>query len=240
MFYYYYPIGTFNIVLITAAIIPALFLMVRIYKIDHLEKESGPLLRKLVVAGILSSLIALVEERVLSYLLANFVSYDSLAYNVILYFVVVAVSEESSKYLMLFRNSWNTPEFNCVFDGVVYAVFVSLGFALWENISYVLNYGIYAAFARALTAIPGHACFGVFMGVFYSAAKKYERYGDISSMSICRFMAILVPVLLHGSYDFIATMETDGFNYVFIIFVAILFIASNLVVKRVVSNDHYM
>jgi RsiW-degrading membrane proteinase PrsW (M82 family) len=240
MFYYYYPIGTFNIVLIAAAIIPALFLMVRIYKIDHLEKESGPLLRKLVVAGILSSLIALVEERVLSYLLANFVSYDSLAYNVILYFVVVAVSEESSKYLMLFRNSWNTPEFNCVFDGVVYAVFVSLGFALWENISYVLNYGIYAAFARALTAIPGHACFGVFMGVFYSAAKKYERYGDISSMSICRFMAILVPVLLHGSYDFIATMETDGFNYVFIIFVAILFIASNLVVKRVVSNDHYM
>ena len=240
MFYYYYPIGTLNIVLIAAAIIPALFLMVRIYKIDHLEKESGPLLRKLVVAGILSSLIALVEERVLSYLLANFVSYDSLAYNVILYFVVVAVSEESSKYLMLFRNSWNTPEFNCVFDGVVYAVFVSLGFALWENISYVLNYGIYAAFARALTAIPGHACFGVFMGVFYSAAKKYERYGDISSMSICRFMAILVPVLLHGSYDFIATMETDGFNYVFIIFVAILFIASNLVVKRVVSNDHYM
>lgn len=240
MFYYYYPIGTFNIVLIAAAIIPALFLMVRIYKIDHLEKESGPLLRKLVVAGILSSLIALVEERVLSYLLANFVSYGSLAYNVILYFVVVAVSEESSKYLMLFRNSWNTPEFNCVFDGVVYAVFVSLGFALWENISYVLNYGIYAAFARALTAIPGHACFGVFMGVFYSAAKKYERYGDISSMSICRFMAILVPVLLHGSYDFIATMETDGFNYVFIIFVAILFIASNLVVKRVVSNDHYM
>jgi len=240
MFYYYYPIGTFNIVLIAAAIIPALFLMVRIYKIDHLEKESGPLLRKLVVAGILSSLIALVEERVLSYLLANFVSYGSLAYNVILYFVVVAVSEESSKYLMLFRNSWNTPEFNCVFDGVVYAVFVSLGFALWENISYVLNYGIYSAFARALTAIPGHACFGVFMGVFYSAAKKYERYGDISSMSICRFMAILVPVLLHGSYDFIATMETDGFNYVFIIFVAILFIASNLVVKRVVSNDHYM
>ena len=240
MFYYYYPIGTFNIVLIAAAIIPALFLMIRIYKIDHLEKESGPLLRKLVVAGILSSLIALVEERVLSYLLANFVSYGSLAYNVILYFVVVAVSEESSKYLMLFRNSWNTPEFNCVFDGVVYAVFVSLGFALWENISYVLNYGIYSAFARALTAIPGHACFGVFMGVFYSAAKKYERYGDISSMSICRFMAILVPVLLHGIYDFIATMETDGFNYVFIIFVAILFIASNLVVKRVVSNDHYM
>ena len=64
MFYYYYPIGTFNIVLIAAAIIPALFLMIRIYKIDHLEKESGPLLRKLVVAGILSSLIALVEERV--------------------------------------------------------------------------------------------------------------------------------------------------------------------------------
>ena len=240
MFYYYYPIGSLNLILIAAAVIPALFLMVRIYRADHLEKESTGLLSSLVVAGILSSLIALVEERVLSYLLANFLNYHQLAYKIILYFVVVALSEETSKYFMLFRRTWNHPEFNCIFDGVVYAVFVSLGFALWENISYVLNYGLYTAIARALTAIPGHACFGVFMGVFYSAAKRYERYGDYNSMSVCRFMAILVPVLIHGAYDFIATMETDGFNYIFIIFIILLFVFTNIMLKRVVRNDQFM
>ena len=50
--------------------------------------------------------------------------------------------------------------------GKVYAVFVSLGFALWENISYVLHFGFQTAIVRSLTAIPGHACFGVFMGAF--------------------------------------------------------------------------
>ena len=240
MFYYYYPIGSLNIVLIAAAVIPALYLMIRIYRADHLEKESGALMRKLVVAGILSSLIALVEERVFSYLLSYFLPYDSLLYSVLLYFVVVAVSEESSKYIMLKRNTWTSSEFNCIYDGVVYAVFVSLGFALWENISYVLNYGLYAAVARALTAVPGHACFGVYMGVFYSAAKKYERLGDVKGLKICKFMAILVPVLIHGAYDFIATMETNDFNYAFIIYVAILFILTNLLLRKVIRNDRYM
>ena len=89
-------------------------------------------------------------------------------YQIILYFVIVAIAEESSKYFFLKKRTWNNPEFNCQYDGVVYAVFVSLGFALWENINYVLSYGFSTAIVRAITAIPGHACFGVFMGVFLS------------------------------------------------------------------------
>ncbi len=240
MFYYFYPIGSLNIVLILAAVIPAIYMMIRVYRADRLEKESPGLLRKLVVVGILSSLIALVEERIFSYLLGLVLPYDSLLYNILLYFVVVAVSEESSKYIMLKKHTWYSPEFNCIFDGVLYAVFVSLGFALWENISYVLNYGLYAAFARALTAIPGHTCFGVYMGLFYSAAKKYERIGDTKGLGVCKIMALLVPVLLHGAYDFIATMETYDFNYIFIIYVAILFILTNILIRKVIKNDSYM
>ncbi len=79
----------------------------------------------------------------------------STAYNVLLYFVVVALSEEGFKYLLLKKRTWYSSEFNCQFDGVVYAVFVALGFALWENISYVLMYGLGTAAIRAVTAVPG-------------------------------------------------------------------------------------
>ena len=93
-------------------------------------------------------------------------------YDALLYFGVVAVSEEGFKFLLLHRRTWRESEFDCCFDGVVYAVFLSLGFALWENIRYVLAYGFATAVARALTAVPGHACFGVFMGAWYGAARR--------------------------------------------------------------------
>ena len=98
MFYFLLtPILTYNFILIAAAVIPAIFLMVRVYRADRLEKESPFQLWRLVRGGILSSLLAMVEERVLSWGLDAVVDKNSIAYNVILYFVIVAVSEESSK-----------------------------------------------------------------------------------------------------------------------------------------------
>ena len=241
MFYYLMgPIVTYNVILIASAVIPAVILLIRVYRIDRLDKESFSLLGGLVVAGILSSLIALVEERVLSTLLYNYVDPYSPLYRILLYFVVVAVSEETSKYLRLKYKTWRSYEFNCFFDGVIYAVFVSLGFALWENINYVLSYGFSTALIRALTAIPGHACFGVFMGIFYAAAKFYERRNDAGSCSLCKIMALVAPILLHGAYDYIATMETEGFNCLFLVFVVIMFIISSKVVSNISRNDRYL
>lgn len=154
MFYYLIePILMYNWILILAAIVPAIFLMIKVYKSDRIEKESGYLLRRLVVAGILSTLFARIEERLGIWILSSVVSTNTVLYNVILYFGIVAIAEESSKYIMLKRNTWNNWEFNCQYDGVVYAVFVSLGFALWENINYVLSYGFSTAIVRAVTAI---------------------------------------------------------------------------------------
>ena len=51
---------TYNIILIFAAVIPAIGLMIYVYKADHLEKESPAMLWRLIIAGVLSSLIALV------------------------------------------------------------------------------------------------------------------------------------------------------------------------------------
>ena len=154
--------------------------------------------------------------------------------------MVVAVSEEGFKYLLLKWRTWRSPFFNCQFDGVVYAVFVSLGFALWENIGYVLRYGLGTALLRAVTAVPGHACFGVFMGVWYGLAKKYASLGLTGRARLCRLLCLLLPALLHGAYDFIASYDTTQYAWGFAAFVAALFLVSFLLVKRASRRDEYL
>lgn len=134
-----------NPILIAAAVIPAVFLLVHVYRADKLEKEPAPLLISLVLYGIAATFIALLLERFGGWLLGRYFPENSTPYNVLMYFGVVAFSEEGAKYFLLKRRTWNSAAFNCQFDGVVYAVFVSLGFALWENISYVLMYGLSTA-----------------------------------------------------------------------------------------------
>ena len=241
MFYFLVaPYLTYHVLLIAAAAIPAVFLMYRVYKADRLERETPWMMGRMVVAGVLSSLIALLSERLFSWLLGLFLEENTLAYNVILYFGIVAFSEEGAKYAMLRRRSWEAPEFNCQFDGVVYAVLVSLGFALWENISYVMSYGFGTALVRAVTAIPGHACFGVFMGVFYGFARKYMNFGSERLSEICRVLAVLIPALLHGLYDFLATSQQGWVELIFVGFIVVMFIVSYRLVGRMSKEDGYI
>ncbi len=174
-------------------------------------------------------------EKVLIFLLDLFVSEESPIYLFILYFGIVAFSEEGAKYLFLKIRTWKNPEFNCRYDGIVYAIFVSLGFALWENISYVMHYGFSTALVRAVTAIPGHACFGVFMGIFYGIAKAEERGGNESRSATNRTLALIVPALLHGAYDYIASADVSP--WYFVVFVAGLFLTSFVLVGRNSRKD---
>jgi RsiW-degrading membrane proteinase PrsW (M82 family) len=239
MFYFLMePIITLQWILIVAAVAPAVILMIKVYRSDRLEKESPFLLRELVIGGILATLLAMITERIGEWILGMIVPKNSAIYNVILYFVIVGLSEEGFKYIMMKRRTWNNPEFNCQYDGVVYAVFTSLGFALWENISYVLSYGFSTAIVRAITAVPGHACFGVFMGIFYGIAKKEERSGYEANSKICRTLAVIVPTLVHGAYDYVATVNSG--TLIFVLFVIVLFVMAFLLVDHASKNDRYI
>ena len=234
------PYLAYRWLLVAAAVLPAVFLLVKVYRADRIERESPRLIGSLIIGGIISTFFALVSERVFGGLLKALVPVTSPAYNVILYFGVVGISEELAKYMLLKKRTWNNPEFNCLYDGVVYAVALSLGFALWENISYVTMYGFSTALVRAVTAVPGHACFGVFMGVFYSLAKSNDYVGEEGKSSFFRVLSVVVPVLLHGAYDYIASMESADFSWTFIIFVAALFVLSFVMVSRMAKNDRYL
>ena len=229
-----------NPILIAAAVIPAIFLLVQVNKADKLDKEPAGLLISLIIQGIISTALAVITERLGTALLDSLWDESSLAYRLCMYFIVVGLSEEGFKYLLLKRRTWYSPDFNCQFDGVVYGMSVSLGFALWENLGYVAMYGFGTALVRAVTAVPGHACFGVFMGAWYGMAKRWEGAGFESRSKTCRTMALLLPALIHGCYDFIATYENVGASWVFAVFVVLLFVVSLILVRRLSANDRYI
>lgn len=229
-----------NPILIAAAVVPAVFLLIRVYRADRLEPEPSGLLLSLILRGVFATVIAMVLEELGSALLGSVYTENSLPYNVIMYFVIVAFSEEGAKYILLRRRTWRSDAFNCQFDGVVYAVFVSLGFALWENLGYVAMYGLSTALVRAVTAVPGHACFGVFMGVWYGLAKRLHGQGKDGASKLCRVLALLLSAFLHGCYDYIATIESVHYGWLFAAFVAVLFTVAFILVKRQSRRDRYL
>ncbi len=241
MYYVYRPSAYDpNPILIAAAVIPAALLLVYVYKRDRLEKEPASLLAVLLLQGIISTALAAYAERIGAKLLSAFLSSDSLFYKALFYFLVVGLAEEGFKFLLLKWRTWRSPHFNCQFDGVVYAVFVSLGFALWENIDYVVMYGFSAAVLRAVTAIPGHACFGVFMGAWYGLAKSHERHGHARYAQICLRLSLLCPVLLHGMYDLIAVTDRTETSLYFVGFIALMFFAAYIIVRNLSRRDRYI
>ena len=226
--------------LILAAVLPAAYLMIKVYRSDRLEREPAWLVISLVLLGMISTALAGTAEQLGDKILSYFFTEESTAYKALFFFLIVGPAEEGFKYAVLRWRTWRHPAFDCQYDGVVYAVFVSLGFALWENIGYVLMYGMQTAVARALTAVPGHACFGVFMGVWYGVAKRYALYGYERESKRARWLCVIVPALLHGCYDFIASLESEVFVLVFLAFVAAMFFTALRMVKRVSQKDRYM
>ena len=214
--------------LVLAAVLPAVYLLVQVYRSDRIEKEPVALILSLIGFGILAVFCSMVTESLGS------------RYQFLMYFIVVALSEEGFKFLFLKRATWRNPDYNYQFDGIVYAVSVGAGFALFENLMYVFSFGFGTAVIRAVTAVPGHICFAVFMGTWYGQARQFAMLGEREASGRCRALALLIPVLLHGSYDFIATENTVPSVIVFILFVAILFYISIRRVRVEAENDSYV
>lgn len=231
------PTAALVVIYLIAALLPALFLMRYVYRMDTVEKEPPGLLAGLVFLGVAAALVAVIFETLGTGVLSAFVQQDEPAYTIILAFLVVAVVEEGAKFLFLLWRTWRDPNFNYRFDGIVYAVFLSLGFAAFENISYVMGYGLSAALYRALLAIPAHMGFAVFMGLFYARAKRCSDEGNIFGKRLNLWAAFLTAVFLHGFYDACAMMGTVLSTLLFAAFVIAMYIIVIRIVKSESRND---
>ena len=146
------------------ALLPAVVLVVYICRKDRTDKEPPALLAKLLGFGALSCLPAIVVELILSAIIERLNVRNVYLGYFLEAFVVAGLTEETCKFLFL-RTTWRSPAFDFQFDAIVYAVMVALGFAAFENVKYVYSYGFATGLVRAVTAVPGHAIFGVFIGL---------------------------------------------------------------------------
>ena len=155
--------------------------------------------------------------------------------NILLYsFVGVALIEESIKWLVLYMRGYYQKEYDEDYDMIVYAVFVSLGFAFLENAFYINQIGsLKTAITRALLAIPGHACDAIFMGYYLSIAKQF-RYSKQKGQEIkYTILSIIIPTVLHGIYDFCILSKLKVLTYIFFAFIIFLYIISMKKLKEI-------
>lgn len=235
--FYGLPILPVLAIYILAAVIPAVVLLRYIYRHDTIEREPPGLLCVLLLMGVAAALCAGVLESIAQTILTLLVDPGSPVYTILLAFLVVAAVEEGTKYWLLKRRTWNHPAFNYRFDGIVYAVFVSLGFAAYENIQYVLHYGLSVALPRAFLAVPGHMSFAVCMGIYYGRAKLCEGWGDYDGVRKNLRTGYLFAVFLHGFYDACAMIGTARATILFLAFVALMFFKVYRQLKRESLTD---
>jgi RsiW-degrading membrane proteinase PrsW (M82 family) len=175
--------------------LPALIAMWYVDRLDRKRPEPRWSLRRVALAGAISVLpCAFLEAYLIT--IGPVEPYAKAFYSG---FVVAAGVEELAKLLCVYWFVWHRPEFDERLDGIVYATRAGLGFALVENIFYLLQTESQGEFiavyiARALLAVPGHAIWAGFMG-YYAARRRFDRRGP------GLLGGLLLAIALHGAYD---------------------------------------
>lgn len=203
------------LLLLAISILPVVLLMIYINRQDKYEKEPLGLLILTFLCGMLAIPMTLVMVGVTNIFFYS----DSVFYSA---FIEAGFPEELSKFIILFLLVWWNKNFNEHMDGIVYATFVSLGFACIENILYVFGSGFGTGIMRAIISVPGHFLFGVLMGYFLSLAKFNEN-----NKFFYILLSFLVPACVHGLFDWLL-MASDALGNGFSILLLLLFIALDI------------
>ena len=197
------------------AIVPAVICLSAVYLADRQDKEPLTLLMLTFVLGAIAVLPAiLIEEFLLKFNV--FSGNISVFYNA---FIVAGLTEEFLKRLVVVRLPYRSKYFDEKLDGIVYAVFASMGFATVENIIYVVftySNNAFIGLYRGIFSVPAHAIFGITMGYYLSLARFYKDKRRKRSNYI---KSLVMPVILHGIFNFILMSEIPELSMFFIPYV---------------------
>lgn len=201
--------------LLLISIAPAISIAVAIYMSDRYEREPIPLLIKTFLLGALMVIPTLIVENV--FLTFNvFPGILSIAY---ISFIVSGFTEEFFKREVVLRYIYSNKNFSERLDGIVYSVFSALGFAVVENIMYVMfrfDDNAYVGFYRGILSVPAHAVFAVTMGYYISLAKFCRDCDNEAERRKYLRKSLSVPVILHGIFNFILMSELAILNILFV------------------------
>ena len=208
-----------KIYLLFLAILPVSCFMIWIYYKDKYDKEPILTLVKYFLVGILVSILCIFIELYFNYL--NI--FNGLASYIYVAFFVTAFTEEGVKSIILIPMLLGEKDFNEKLDGIIYSIILSLGFATVENIIYLMkervDLSLGLAITRGLISIPSHIMFAITMGYYIS---KYKFAKDNNKKIKYLFYAVIIPILLHGVFDFILMIGYRWAIIVFIVYVIFL------------------
>jgi protease PrsW len=217
--------------LLFISIAPVLIIAIYIYLRDKYEKEPMVALIKALLTGVLIFIPIFLIEIILNYFASGFDGLFKTCYHA---FLVASLTEEGFKYLAFILFFWHSRNFNEKFDGIVYAVFISLGFAAIENIFYVYKGGYEVGVLRALTAVPAHALFGTVMGYHFGLARFYPERRKYQLI-----LAFFAPFIWHGIYDFLLMGQKQFLLFVFIPVIILLWINGFRKMKQLSSESFF-
>ncbi|MFC3038947.1 glutamic-type intramembrane protease PrsW [Virgibacillus xinjiangensis] len=205
----------------SAGLAPAMALMSFFYLKDRFTEPLHLIIRTFVYGALLVFPIMFIQYVLQSEAISN--------NSVIESFLFVAFFEEFFKWFIFIYTIYHHSEFDQHYDGIVYGVAISLGFASVENILYLITNGLEYAVIRAVFPVSSHALFGVIMGYHLGLAKVLGRKekGNI-------LLALLLPILLHGTYNYILDTATNNWLILLIPFMMVLWF---LALRRVKSAN---
>jgi len=206
----------YDLLLVMLSISPGIFIMIFIYNLDEHNKEP---LWLLAISFILGAINLHFDVDILEYVF-SFINVENNFIRIGEEALTVAITEELLKFIVVILILYPNKYFDEPFDGIVYSVFVGMGFATAENLTYVLQGGTSLAFFRMVTAVPAHFVFAVIMGYYLGIAKSKRKY---QIFYIC--LSLIIPIFFHALYDYflfmniIPGMFIGGFVTLFIAFV---------------------
>ncbi|MBK8520169.1 MAG: PrsW family intramembrane metalloprotease [Chitinophagaceae bacterium] len=196
--------------LLALAIAPGIAICLFIYFKDKHNREPVWLMLISFIMGVVSIAPALIIQLTLTKPVNQLMG-EGIFYTAVFSYLIVALSEEGSKFLGLRLVPFRKKAFDDPFDGILYAVMVSMGFATLENIGYVFQHGFGTGILRMFLSVPAHATFGVLMGYHIGLAKF-----DPENRKRHMLLAIFWPVFFHGTFDFFLFLPKNDWNGLFL------------------------
>ncbi|OQP59947.1 hypothetical protein A3860_35485 [Niastella vici] len=190
--------------LLALAIAPGAAITVYIYSRDKYDREPlKPLLISFLL-GMAATVPAIFIQNKLKPVVYGLFPGGNLWYYILLSFIVVAASEEGCKFIMLRLYAYRHKAFNEPFDGIIYSVMVSMGFATLENIGYVLSSGFTTGIIRMFLSVPSHGAFAVLMG-YHTGLAKFDKPRGIQHM----IKGVLLAIFFHGAFDLFLLLQNN-------------------------------
>ena len=221
------------LIALALALAPIAAIIIYFYQRDKYDREPTALLIRAFVYGVLSIVPAFLGSWLGTAL--GFEISPNIFITFVYAFFVVALSEEFAKFLFLRFGLFPNKDFNEPYDGILYSVMVSMGFAATENILYVYEGGISLALLRMFTAVPAHATFATIMG-YYTGLSKFipQRRSEFLLKGLGG------AVFMHGLYDFfLMQMNYEGMAFGAIGSLIVSIIYSKKAVRIQVENSPF-